>query len=253
MLAVHLLAGLALGAAGWLGAWQYDAWQAGRSAESVDLTLLEPVPLAEVMGPDDPFPGERVGQPVRLSGTWLSAGTVYVSGREHEGDDGYWVASPLAVNGPEDPGGGPAIFVVRGWVAEPGAAPAPPTGPVELIGWLQPTEGTNEADDDPTDDVLPQMRTADLIQRVDQDLYGGYVVLDATRTATSSGPDGRLTPATLEQLPEVGRLTAVRNLLYALEWWVFGGFALFIWWRFVRETQADSAASDLADAVPSDA
>ena len=27
----------------------------------------------------------------------------------------------------------------------------------------------------------------------------------------------------------------MRNLLYALEWWVFGGFAVFIWWRYVRD------------------
>ncbi|MDP3890036.1 hypothetical protein, partial [Nocardioides sp.] len=42
-------------------------------------------------------------------------------------------------------------------------------------------------------------------------------------------------PATLDQLPEVGRFTSVRNLLYGIEWWIFGLFAAFIWWRWVRD------------------
>ena len=29
----------------------------------------------------------------------------------------------------------------------------------------------------------------------------------------------------LDQLPDVGRFTALRNLLYAIEWWFFGAFA----------------------------
>ncbi len=27
----------------------------------------------------------------------------------------------------------------------------------------------------------------------------------------------------------------LQNLLYALEWFVFGGFAVFIWWRTVLD------------------
>ena len=148
-----------------------------------------------------------------VAGTWVGDGTVFVSGREHDGVDGYWVVTPLAVGDAGDP----ALPVVRGWAAAPDEAPAPPAGTAELVAWLQPTEGTGETDDDPDDDVLPQVRTADLIQHVDQDLYGAYAV------AQESEPG--LAPATLEQLPSVGRFTAVRNLLYAVEWWFFGAFA----------------------------
>ena len=41
-------------------------------------------------------------------------------------------------------------------------------------------------------------------------------------TATNDGTAG-LARAGLEQLPEASTFTAVRNLLYAVEWWVFGG------------------------------
>ena len=253
--AVHLLALVLVGAAGLLGYWQYDAWQERRAAEAADLTQLAPVPLAAVLGPDDPFPGDRVGQPVIIDGTWLPEGTVLVSGREQDGRTGYWAVTPLAVGGPGDP----AIPVVRGWTASPDAVPAPPTGPAELVGWLQPPEGSGETDADPTDDVLPQVRIADLVQHVDQDLYGGYAVV-ADRVAPGTWPVGEdalnpgtegLDRATLEQLPDAGRFTAVRNLLYAIEWWVFGFFAAFIWWRYVQDAGAAGSVGD--DPVPSDA
>jgi cytochrome oxidase assembly protein ShyY1 len=244
--AVHLVALLCAGAAGWLGVWQYDAWQTRRAYEAADLTLAEPRPLDSVIGPDDPFPGDRVGQPVVLDGTWVPDGTVYVSGREQGGRDGYWVVTPLAIGSAT----GSAVPVVRGWTADLADAPAAPRGRAELVGWLQPPEGTGETDPHPGDDVLPQLRVADVIQHVDQDLYGAYVVV-ADRAApgdwpvgdaaTNPGTDG-LATARLEALPDAGRFTAVRNLLYALEWWVFAAFAAFIWWRWAQDTVAAERA-----------
>jgi surfeit locus 1 family protein len=220
---MHLLALVLVATAVGLGLWQYGAWQDHRAAEATDLTDAAPVPLDAVIGPDDPFPGDQVGQPVTVEGTWVPDGTVFVSGRELDGQDGYWMVTPLAVADSGDP----ALPMVLGWVADAEAAPAPPTGSAEVVALLQPPEGTGQADDDPTDDVLPQVRIADLIQHVDQDLYGAYGVLQ--------GAPAGLEPASIEQLPEVGALTGIRNLLYAIEWWFFGAFAVLIWWRWVRE------------------
>lgn len=239
---MHLLALVLTAAAVGLGVWQYDAWQARRAAEAQDLTRADPVALQSLMGPDDPFPGTEVGHPVLLEGTWVPDGTVFVSGREHDGHQGYWVVTPLAITGAGDP----AIPVVRGWVSNPDRAPQAPTGRAELVGWLQPPEGTGQMDDDPRDDVLPQLRTADIIQHVDQDLYGAYAVV-ADRAATGSWPDGArasndgttgLVHADLQQLPDIGQFTAVRNLLYAIEWWFFAAFALFVWVRWIRDETA---------------
>jgi surfeit locus 1 family protein len=218
----HLLALVLVAAAATLGFWQVQAWQERRDAEARDLTHAEPLPLTEVIGPDDPFPASGVGQPVTIAGTWLADGTVFVSGRERDGADGYWMVTPLGLSD------GAAIPVVLGWVPEPGTAPATPVGDAEVVGWLQPSEGGSAVDEDPSDDVVPQLRTADLVQLVDQDLYGAYAV-------ARDGLAG-LPAADLAQLPEASRFTAVRNLLYGVEWWVFGGFALFIWWRWVRDS-----------------
>lgn len=234
----HLLALVLVGTAVALGVWQYDAWQAHRAAAADDVTQDPAVPLTGVLGPDDPFPGDQVGRPVTVSGTWVPEGTVYVSGREDAGVDGYWVVTPLAVDG----GDGAALPVVRGWVADPADAPDAPAGAATVEGWLQPSEGTGQVDDDPTDDVLPQLRIADVIQHVDQDLYGGYVV--------ASSPEQGLAAADLEQLPEPGSFTGIRNLLYAVEWWFFGLFAAFIWWRWVSETTRAPTPTGLTEGAP---
>jgi surfeit locus 1 family protein len=233
----HLVVVAALVAAGWLGLWQYDGWQARRAAEARDLTQVAPIPLAEAIGPDDPFPGSRVGQPVEVVGTWVPDATVYVSGREHDGHDGYWVVGEVRV-------GDSLLPVVRGWSATPGSAQRGPEpfGETDLVGWLQPSEGTLAVDDDPADAVLPQLRVADLAQRFEQDLYGAFVVArDRTDTRTES-----LEPADLPALPDAGRFTALRNLLYAVEWWFFGAFAAFVWWRWAREETAGAIAPERA-------
>jgi surfeit locus 1 family protein len=222
----HLLVIVLVAAALLLGVWQLDAWRTRRADEARDLTASDAVALSSVMGPDDPFPGRSVGQPVTLEGDWVATGTVYISGRDHDGRDGYWMVTPLAIGG----GDQPAMPVVLGWVPDPTSAPAPPTGSADLVGWLQPPEGDGSVDEDPSDDVLPQLRIADVIQHVDQDLYGAYAI-------AQDGVDG-LPAADLAQLPDAGRFTAVRNLLYAFQWWVFGAFAVLIWWRWVQEETA---------------
>jgi cytochrome oxidase assembly protein ShyY1 len=222
----HLLVVVLVAAALLLGLWQLDAWRTRRADEARDLAHTDPVALSAVMGPDDPFPGRSVGQPVELDGDWVATGTVFVSGREHDGHDGFWMVTPLAIGAATKP----AIPVVIGWVADPAQAPAPPTGSAQLVGWLQPPEGTGEVDDDPTDDVLPQLRIADVVQHVDQDLYGAYAIAE-------KGVDG-LPAADLAQLPDAGRFTAIRNLLYAFQWWIFGGFAVLIWWHWLQEELA---------------
>lgn len=212
----HLLVLVLLGSALWLGSWQFGSFQGAREAAARDLTRADPVALGTVLSPDDPFPAPSVGQPIVVRGDWVEDATVFV-----ERDAGYWVVTPLAVGG----AGSAALPVVRGVSEEPDADPI--SGTAELTGWLQPAEGTGAVDQDPSDDVLPQLRVADLVQRVDGDLYSAYAV--------ATEPTAGLTAASLEQLPDAGRFTGLRNVLYALEWWVFGGFAVFVWVKYLRD------------------
>lgn len=254
----HLLALVCVGIAVAMGLWQYDAWSKHREAERIDLTESEPVAITEVLGPDDPFPTAGLGRPVEITGTFLDDATVLATGRdgagEHAGEDGRWVVTPMTVGGIDEP----AVPVVRGWVPADTtieALPPAPAGEVEVLGWLQPPESVtgrpSDSDDTGADDaaagdvtqthVIEHVRIADLVQLVDQDLYGAYVIAQETLPSdTAAG----LEAGTLDQLPPPGRFTALRNLLYAIEWWFFGAFAAFVWWRWVRDEQVASASVD---------
>lgn len=244
MLAVHVLAIAAVVAAGLLGRWQYGAWQEGREDRAAALVNLAPRPLGSVMTSDQPFPGASVGRPVELSGRWLPGSTVYVADRDLRGRDGVWAVTPVAVCR-SSCASAPAMLVVRGWAASVEDVPAAPSGRVRVTGWLQPGEGSGLSDPDPEDDVIPEMRIADAIQHVDQDLYGAYVIAKEAVTQSPAGGvtrvDGRagLAAVTPGSLPQATAFTSLRNVLYALEWWMFGGFAAYVWWRWCRDELAE--------------
>jgi cytochrome oxidase assembly protein ShyY1 len=219
-----------VGIAGALGLWQYGAWQAHRTAEARDLTDVAPVPLTDVMGRDDPFPGQDVGRPVEMAGEWIDGG-FWVRDRSYGDRDGFWAVAPLQV-------GDAAVLVVRGWADEPDPALLAVSGSADVTGWLQAPEGSLVTDDDPDDDVFPEIRVADAVQRVDVDLFSAYAV--------SEEPGPGLEPAELEALPSPSRFTAIRNLLYAVEWWIFGAFAAFIWWRWRQDATAPEVTSEVA-------
>jgi hypothetical protein len=43
--------------------------------------------------------------------------------------------------------------------------------------------------------------------------------------------------------------TAARNLFYAIEWWIFGGFAVFIWVRWCRDSLLDPVEQDVLETM----
>jgi cytochrome oxidase assembly protein ShyY1 len=254
LLPLHLLGVAATVAAVLLGLWQLNVWQAHREAEARDLTSLAPVPLSKVLGPDQPFPNSVVGRRVDISGEWLPRSTFYVMDRDLDGRRGFWVVTPVAVCA--DAAAcrtSSALLVVRGWTADPAHVPAAPEGRVSVTGWLQPPEGSGVPDPDPTDNRLPELRIADAVQRVDQDLYGAFLIAEDARPA--AGTAG-LRPLGPESAPQVGTTTGLRNFLYAVQWWVFAGFALVVWWRWARDEversrQASSRREGRTPEVPS--
>lgn len=239
----HLAMLVAVALAGALGLWQLDAWHARRADAARDLTNKPPVALASVMTGDSPFPGRSLGRPVRFAGHWLGE-NVYVADRYLHGRRGYWVVTPVLVDGTRS-----AMPVVRGWTRATDLAA--PSGAVSVVGWLQATEGSGPIDEDPHDDVIPMMRIASLVEHVDADLYSGYVVakdVSGGSTGSTSG-DGSLLPVTPASVPDVSLFTAARNLFYAIEWWIFGGFAVFIWVRWCRDSLLDPVEQDVLETM----
>jgi len=201
-------------------------------ADPTSVTRQDAVPLDDVLGPDAPYPTSALARPVVVTGRWDPAGTVYVSHHRQAGRAGVWVVTPVVT------ASGSEIPVVRGWVSGPKPAPPAPRGRAALVGLLQPPESSGVTDTDPTDDVLPDLSVTDLLQRTRRDLYGGFVVATERPLpqggAASTGMAG-LAPASAESLPGADSATALRNILYAFQWWVFGAFAVFMWWRWLQE------------------
>ena len=120
---------------------------------------------------------------------------------------------------------GSVVAVVRGIDSGP-SAPAPPSGPVQQVGVLLPTEEHLAGANLPSGQIA-SVRLPALAQQWPGPLIGGYVNL-SNADATSQG----LTPVEL-QLPEApGRL---RNVAYSMQWWLFAAFTLFMAFRMARD------------------
>ncbi len=236
MLWLHLAGVLAVTVAAWLGWWQVGAWQAHREDRAAALADADPVPLDQALGPDEAFSAEHVGRPVEVRGRWLPD-VLHVDGRRRGSDPGSpagaWQVGLLQVCAPGASATAcseaPTIPVVLGWTPSTAGGTAP-RGAVDLTGWLQPSESGEDGGGPVTGDVLPALRTADLLGRVPHDVYSGYVILRSPAAAR-----GDLVPVTPESLPDPPASTALRNLFYGIEWWVFAGFAAYLWLQWSRD------------------
>lgn len=142
---------------------------------------------------------------------------------------GTWVVTAFEV---DDDG---VVPVVRGWLAAGEDTPAPPTGELDLVGSLEPTEP--DALRDPGRDVLPQgqveiISSAELISLWQPPLYQGFVIQqDPTPTSPLQQVDS---PARSVQV-----VTNWQNAAYGVQWWLFGMFAVFWFARMVRVEAED--------------
>jgi cytochrome oxidase assembly protein ShyY1 len=217
-----------------LGLWQLSVFDDRQQRDGAKRLAQEPVPLEDVMGPDDAFPGDAVGRPVKVEGRYNVDEQMYVAGLPGH-DDAYAVVAPLV------DASGSAILVVRGSTDEAlDAVPPPPEGRVSIVGFLEPSTADGEPVDD--DRVTAGLRIAELVSGFSRDLYSGYVVL---RSSTPPEP----LPAVQPQVPEPSLAAGLRNLAYALQWWVFAGFVGFMWWRIIRDDEDADVGSQTRSAV----
>jgi cytochrome oxidase assembly protein ShyY1 len=242
---------------GSLGAWQLSrAYERGAASHDKKVAAelrtddaQGPQGLGNVLPPQSSFTNEMVGESVWVKGTYDASGQVLVPERKLGDRIGYLVVTPLRVTDDGTGGkswaslpGAPVVPVVRGWIAAPGDAPAPPTGPVRVEGWLEASEATNDAS--LPDGQIDSVSSAVLANRWGGPIYGGYVDL------TSSDPAqvGDLTPVPRPDNAGGSSKINLQSLSYAFQWWLFACFAFFVWWRVVRD-QRDHENAALADAA----
>ncbi|ROS78989.1 cytochrome oxidase assembly protein ShyY1 [Cellulomonas sp. PhB143] len=255
MVGVLLLLLLAAAVCARLGVWQIDrAQERGELAEkqaAAERTSDGPEGLGTLLPPQQGMPGDLVGRSAWVEGSYEPDGQLLVADRVLHGENGFLVLSPLRVSDDgtggaswADLSGPPVVPVVRGWVPQdvvgddgavlPSAAAelAPPAGPVRVTGYLQAGEATG-------DGGLPAgqtdaISTAALANSWGPPIWSGYVVLSSSDPGQVAAEDGG--PALLGR-PTLsgGEGLNLQNAFYALQWFVFGGFAVALWVRLVRD------------------
>ncbi|MFF8769768.1 SURF1 family protein [Kitasatospora sp. NPDC015120] len=226
----------------WLGSWQLGRFEDRVSShQEISRAAADggaPRPLGELLAADRPqVTTDTVGRAVTVTGTFDEEHQLLVPNRVLDGKQGYYVLTPLRT------ADGRTAAVVRGWAAgAPPAGPAAtapaPAGEVTVTGRLQ--AGENSGSGGAVAGGLPEgqlgtINRAALVNKLALDgWYDGWVSAD-------SAADG-LTPVPTVQ-PQGGdglSLRAFQNLGYTLEWFVFGGFVVFMWFRLLRrEAEAE--------------
>lgn len=216
------------------GRWQWSVAHDVARADAVREVQDKPVePLSEVVDPHEGFPDDGSGQRVTTTGEY-AGDQVLVVGRLLDGDEGQWVVDRFVV---EESGAN--LAVVRGWIPKGATPPEAPSGTVELLGSLAPKEAPDEGG-------LPegQMSSVDIAQLVNTwpgEIYNGFAfAMEENDSARAPGLD-RVPPP----LPDTS--LNFRNLMYAVQWWVFAVFPLWMWTKMVR--QAARRDDEAAEAV----
>lgn len=248
-----------------LGVWQLDRAQArgelAAAHAATELASQGPESLGALLEPQSTFPGDLVGRQSWVEGTYDETGQLLVAGRAHDGQEGFLVLTPMRVSedgtGGEswaDLSGAPILPVLRGWVpADPtgqaaaltAAQLAPPEGTVRLTGYLQASEAKGYLD-------LPEGQTDSISSAALANVWGGPIY-SGYLVVISSDPAQDTTLALLDRPSiEGGEGLNLQNLFYALQWWIFGAFAIALWLRTVRDEARDEGrgAGEVVDLNP---
>lgn len=224
---------LALAVAGVFAA--LGQWQLERSIDAA--TVIErdtetAVPLESIAEPQQVMTSDASGRTVMVEGTWVEGDEVVVTGRESAGEPGDWVVRHLVTSS------GASLAVVVGYVAPGASIPDLPVGEASLTGRYVPSESPQQQDFEAGERrVIAVAELINLWSDVDT-VYSGYL-------ATADAPAGLVEIAAPP--PEADVELNLLNLFYAVEWVLFGGFAVYLWWRLVRDEYEKEQAA-LAEA-----
>ncbi|AKT50141.1 SURF1 family protein [Arsenicicoccus sp. oral taxon 190] len=224
-----------------LGLWQLDVSKDDGAKQALAHAQAQPAsPLHDVIEPHATFRGAMSNRKVTVTGTYDPAGQFLVPGRLLEGRHGYWVVTPL-----DESATRARVAVVRGFVTDPAAAPAAPRTRTTVSGTLAPGES-------PSDASLPagQRGSIDLGVLVNvwpQDLYNAFVIAQGEQPDLGAG-------TALQRIPPPRPESQLnwRNFAYAIQWWIFAAFALYMWWRMVRDDHRAVIRPDDPDHSPSE-
>ncbi len=229
LIGLHVLLVVAVSVCVIGGVWQYGSYERQRSAERADRLAMAPVPLEEVIGPSDVFTADEDYRRVEVTGSFAPAQEqLWVAGQRQQGRSGLWLLAPFVVEG-----GDAALLVVRAFSEEVRDLPAVPDGSRTLEVVLRPGAGEGSPMND--ERVVDTIRVPALLNDIGRPLYAGYGV--------AASDTGAGLPLPQEPEPDVPWTVGLTNLAYALQWWAFALFAVFMWWRMCTDQVAAARES----------
>jgi cytochrome oxidase assembly protein ShyY1 len=213
LLPLHVLGVAAVTLCVFMGLWQLGVYGSKHDDSVQKSRSAKPVELLSVWGPDDAYNSALAQRPVWVQGVFT--GQEYIIRRDNGRS---WAVAPLRVDDTKS-----FLMVVRGWT-DANALPMPANA-VRFKATLQPSEPSSGAG------WTRSLSIPALANSFDGDLFSGYAVTSDPRVTAGLEP---VTPPE----PHVSWTVGLRNLAYAMQWWLFGLFAVFMWWRMAAEAIA---------------
>lgn len=224
LIAIAALVGIGVTTA--LGLWQWDRAQQ-RNALQEAIASKQAMPPLSGAGLLAAGAGmlEMVHRPVVLRGEWLPAHTVFLDNRQMNAVPGFYVVTPLRLEGQKR-----VVLVQRGWVQrnfsrrEELPAVQTPAGTVEVRGRLAPPPAKLYAFD--------KEETGPIRQNLDLDRFRAETGLPLLPLSVQQA--GPASEGLLRQWPQVAS-GAGKNIGYAFQWWAIAAVIaiLYAWFQLV--------------------
>lgn len=231
-------------------------WQLARSVATGTIIQRDTetiVPLGDIAKPQSPVTDRSNAQLVTATGRWVPNDYTIVSDRLNSNHPGYWLVGHFSAE--TDAGTSIGLPVAVGWSADRAdvssvrSTLSRDTTPrsVSITGRYFPSEGPQDSDFE--QGKVSTMSSGALLNvwsRPDvAGVYGGYLV-SSEQTAGLAKIDSVRPSSDVE--------VNLLNIFYAVEWVVFAGFAIFLWYRLVkdaweREQEEALEAETLQDAA----
>ena len=230
----------------WLGKWQVERAVLDSQAASAPTEVSKP--LTALAKPGGPIPISAGGHLTTVGGAFDPDGFVVLTGRLNQGQPGFWLVGRLLVidsgtAGTSLPRVGPdavSLPVALGWAPTAQSLETALAGAqadaaqnigvlLNFSGRLMPTEAPQVPKPSADPFEVSTLSVASLVNvwpNYQGTTFGAYLIVDKA-------------PYDLENIdsapPENSTTLNWLNVFYAIEWIVFAGFAVYFWYRLVRD------------------
>lgn len=232
-------------------------WQVGRTilenSSNETWSKVEVVELASIAKPNSPFTFSEISilgdqtvlTKVRTEFTLDVANAVLISNRiQVNGDRGFWVVVPAQTNSAK-------LFVVTGFIesVEQAQMALDKIRKLVVVQALVPHTGRYLPSEAPLEsveaDIYESLSVSQLINRESfeaSSVYTGFMALTEENVLSSVEGVELVTIGMPQSDSQVNWLSA----FYAIEWTVFAGFAVFMWWRLLADAYKKQQVALLA-------